>query len=392
MENKLITAALTVILTLGLTSCGKKASDHKPKEPDNSVEEVEPDKLELETHKDLKAAIVAHDLIKVKSILDKKVKIDLNIILDGGETLMSLAVAHNQPQMIELLMENFATITKTNSKKQTPLMVAAINGHESLVRHFVKLGAKTDSKDLNGNTALHLAILNAHEDVALYLINSNTNIDITNNDHLNALKLAEASNLPRVITLLRSLTQSSVGIVDRVTVRNLIKLGDVENLNQLFIRYPSVLVDYVDLNYYVLVMRSHPYDKALQLTELLLKHNASLEATGDANETPLIEAIKSNYPDFVTLMLAQSGVTNVHDINDVSPLVWAIRQNSPVMVKALLGKGASTKYVSTITGKKKTIKACDVARTTRSKLKTDLDKVKIENIMKALECGLRGFL
>lgn len=390
MKYTLITAGLTVIMSLGLSSCGKKAADHKNTTPQDVIEEVTPEALEQETHKDLKAAIVAGDAAKVKSILSTKKQIDLNILLDNSETLMTMATARNQPQIVELLLENFASITRSNSKKESPLMVAAKSGHENLVRLFVSLGVKTDSKNIDGNTALLLSILNLHESIALYLINSNTNIDITNNDNLNALKLAEIQELHRVVALLRGLTQSSIGSVNKLTVRDLITLGDVENLNQLLERHPSVIKEYQDLNFYVLIMRSHRYDKASALIELFIKHKAPLTAPADANETPLIEAIKSGYNDFALMFLSANADPNIADHGDVSPLMWAIRKNSDVTVKALLVKGAEEKYVSYVTGKKKTIKACDEARSVRSTLTTEAQKKTMEAIMVNLKCGLRG--
>ena len=375
-------------MILGTSSCGKKAKDHQASVPDQVMQASEA-ALIAETHKELYEAILANDIVKVRKLLETKTQLDLNIILEDGESLITTAVSRDLYPIVELLLENNASLYKSNKRNESPLMVASKKGHENLVRLLLSLGSRPDTKDLNGNTALHLAISNNHEDIAIYLINSRSNIDITNNLDQTALKLAEARNLKKVIDLLRSLTQSSVGLPSKVEVRNIITLGDLTSLNQLFNKYPVLAQDYKDLNFYVLIMRSHPHDKALSMTNLLVSFGANLEGPNGAEITPLIEAVKQSYEDFVELMLKENVNPNMFDDKGNSALIWAIKNNNQSIVKRLIDKHATQKYSYYVNGSKKTMSACDVAREVKKKVTTSEAKKMNEDIMDTLGCGLR---
>ena len=375
-------------MTFGISSCGKKATEPKANGPDVAINGAQAEFIK-ETHKELQAAIIANDRPKIIRLLESKIQVDLNVILTDGETLMTTAVREDRFSIVELLFENSASVFVPNAKKETPLLVAAKLGLERLVRLLITLGSNPDAKDLAGNTPLLLSILNGHEDVGLYLINSKSNIDITNNEDQNALKLAEVLRLTRIIELLRSLTQTSVGLPNKSDVRTLITLGDVESLNRLFTKFPAIIYEYKDLNFYVLAMRSHPHDRALGITHLLMGYGAHLDGPSDSEITPLIEAVRQDYFDFVTLMLRENVNPNTIDSNGYSALIWAIKTNSQPMVKKLIDYNALKKYTYYKDGRRKTMKACDVAKEMKKTLSTAEDKKSNEDILDLLGCGLR---
>lgn len=370
------------------TSCGKEVKENKHDNPNNMLEGSSTNILE-EKFTQLTLAVRNNDEEAVKKILELRDVLDLNRVLDDGETLLTTAISQNFSRIVELLLEYNASLFKTNSKKETPLIVASRLGKENFVRLLISLGAKPDYKDENGNTALHLSIINKFETVAIYLINNNANIDITNNADQTALKLAELNDLKKVVSLLRSLTQSTVGLPEKTTVRTLITLGDIESLNQLLTKYPTIVHEYKDLNFFVQILRSHPHDKALRMTLLLLGYGADINGPANAEVTPLIEAVVKNYEDFVTLMLKERVNTNLLDAEGKSALIHGILQNSPFMVKSLLDKNAAEKYSYTVDGKKKTMKACNVARDVKKSLSTTEAKKANEDILDLLGCGLR---
>ena len=379
---------ILVTMLLGASSCGKKAKDQQTNVPDQVMQASEAAMI-AETHKELYEAIVANDIVKVRKLLETKTQLDLNIILEDGETLITTAVNKDLYPIVELLLENNASLYKPNIRNESPLMVASKLGHENLVRLLISLGSRPDTKDLNGNTALHLAILNKHEEIALYLINSRSNIDITNNLDQTALRLAETLNLKKVLDLLRSLTQTSVGLPSKIEVRNILTLGDVISINQLFSKYPALAQDYKDLNFFVLIMRSHSHDKALSMTNLMISLGANLDGPSGAEITPLIEAVKQSYDDFVELMLKENVNPNNLDDKGNSALIWSIRSNNLTNVNRLIDKNAAVKYTYYVNGSKKTMNACDVAREVKKTVSSSEAKKTNEDILDALNCGLR---
>jgi len=62
----------------------------------------------------------------------------------------------------------------------TPLLLAAANGHLSVVEYLINQKADINAKDDIGNTHLHYAAVNGHLSVVEYLINQKADINAKN--------------------------------------------------------------------------------------------------------------------------------------------------------------------------------------------------------------------
>ena len=78
-------------------------------------------------------------------------------------------------QVLERLIEAGANVNEANAHKQSPLHLAAQNGHTQITQLLVQAGADLDFKDLIGNTPLHTAFHNSHTGIAKYLVASGAN-------------------------------------------------------------------------------------------------------------------------------------------------------------------------------------------------------------------------
>ena len=391
MKNILITAGLTVIIALSFSSCGKKAEDHTSAKPENIVKENPSSELVEETHKDLEAAIISNDVVRFKRILDTQKQVNLDVILPSGETLMSTAVMNDDLQIVQLLKTANASIVHRNKHNETPFMIASRLGKETMVLLLFTLDAKTDEKDSDGNTALHLAILNKQEAVAVVLINKKANIEITNEANQSPLRLAEALGLTKVINAIKREMYKDDALPSTKLFEDVLANGTNSLLSDYIYYYKSkgLLTNYPTLNFYDIVIKNQKHDEALLMVNTLVDNNISLEGPVASAVTPLVSAIQKNYENFVLLFLSKGAKVNTVDTSGKSALIWAIHGNSAPIVKHLVDKGAQDKYTYWIDGKKKTMKACDEARTVRSKAKTDDERKSIEEIMNALNCGLR---
>lgn len=390
MKNKALPLTLTILMASCLaTSCGKKAgkTDSTPK--DTKVQGVQADLIE-ETHKELKAAILEFNHNKVVKLLELKNQLDMDKILDDGETLLTLAVKLNQRKIIETLIKNNCRVNASNANKETAIMVAAKLGQLDLVKLFVSLDAKLDFKDISGNTALHLAILNRFEEIAIYLVVEKANYDITNDNNHTPLRLAEILNLSKIADYLRTKTQVSIALPDEANITNLIRIGDRETLAMLFNKYDSLKNAYPKLNYFVEAIYNNTHDRALDLITLFIQEGISIHGPANA-ETPLMSAVKKDDESIAEIFLELRANPNVIDENGKTALIWAIQRNSPVMVQTLLNYSAAKKYDYYSAGKKKTMKACDVVKEVKKLVESDAAQKKNNaEIKEILDCSFLG--
>lgn len=390
MKNTAQALTLSLLMASSLSSCGKKANEAHSHSPQDVVEGIQANLIE-ETHKELQSAILAFNHIRVVELLEMKNQLDLDRVLDDGETLLTLAVKLNQRKIVETLLRSGSRISASNSKKQTPLMIAAKLGFLDLIKLLIVLDAKLDFKDDKGNTALHHAILNRHEELAMYLIREGANFEITNDDNHTALRLAEMLNLLKVADYLRTKTQTNLGLPDENSILNLLRLGDRDTLAMLFIKYDLLTTAYPNLNYYVEVINNNSHDTALKMITLLMESGISIHGPTNAKETPLLSAVKKDDTSFAELFLGSNVNPNVVDDSGKSPLIWAIQKNNPPMVRLLNEYNANKKYHYYVNGKKKTMKACDVVKDVKKLVASDPAAKKANaEIKDILDCGFLG--
>ena len=85
-------------------------------------------------------------------------------------------------RVCKLLMDYDADVNKQDSKKQTPLWIAAKEGHEDICNELIQKDAFVNAKDEIGRTPFFIAFRKRHENVCKMLIHNgaNTNINEVN--------------------------------------------------------------------------------------------------------------------------------------------------------------------------------------------------------------------
>lgn len=91
------------------------------------------------------------------------------------------AAEHGRWFTISQMLKEGWDINVRNAGGQTALHVAAANGHDELVGRLLAHGALLDVQDHNGNTPLHLAVMGDHDASARKLRMSGAKTDIRNN-------------------------------------------------------------------------------------------------------------------------------------------------------------------------------------------------------------------
>ncbi|KAL3276771.1 hypothetical protein HHI36_012138 [Cryptolaemus montrouzieri] len=123
-----------------------------------------------------------------------------------GDTALHDAISKKRDDMLTLLLDHNADITLTNNNGFNALHHAALRGNPSAMKILLQKLPRpwiVDEKKDDGYTALHLAALNNHVEVAEQLvINGKANMDLQNVNLQTALHLAVERQHTQIVRLL----------------------------------------------------------------------------------------------------------------------------------------------------------------------------------------------
>jgi hypothetical protein len=98
-------------------------------------------------------AAEAGDMAKVKALLKKNSKL-VSSKDNDGDTPLHIAALNGHKDMLELLLANKADVNAKNKNGRTPLHWAA--GYKNIAGRLLAKGAAVNAKDKNGRTPLHI--------------------------------------------------------------------------------------------------------------------------------------------------------------------------------------------------------------------------------------------
>ena len=121
----------------------------------------------------------------------KRAELDIDRLDSKKCTALHSTIGRSLSELALLLLDNGASHQLCDASGHDALQVAAIAGClpvvEQLVRHR---GADFRRRDQHGNTALHLAVIHQHDDVAVWLIKRGANRKCENRAGKTATALA----------------------------------------------------------------------------------------------------------------------------------------------------------------------------------------------------------
>ena len=175
--------------------------------------------------------------------------------------------------IVKLPFRKGAKVDSADKYGRTALSYAAWNGHIATVKLLLRAGARVNSWDEIGGTPLSYAICNGHNDVVELLLKKGTQVD-SPDDISRALLLSAAE-------------------------------------------------------------KGHE-----AVVELLLEKGADLESKDDDNRTPLLLAAMNGHEAVVKLLVEKGADIESKDDINRTPLSWAAKNGHEAVVKLLLEKGA----------------------------------------------------
>jgi ankyrin repeat protein len=115
----------------------------------------------------------------------------LSMVPDATNTTpMHVAALKGHTSIVHILIRHKADVNAQNSSGMTPLHAAAMGGHLECVRLLLNNGSAIDLKDCRGNTPLFLAVWDGHIDVVKLLIDRGADMHLETDNGEDALARA----------------------------------------------------------------------------------------------------------------------------------------------------------------------------------------------------------
>ena len=261
----------------------------------------------------------------------------------GQMTSFDLVVYFELTAVVSLLFEQ-GTGPDSRIYCKTPLVLAAMNGREAIVKILLKQGVKIDSKDSKGNrTPLLYAAIWGHVAIVKLLLGSGAEIDSTDSEHgRTPLSYAAEYGHTAVIKLLLE-NGAEIDSKDSEHGRTPLSYA-AENGHTAVIKLlleNGAEIDSKDSKYGRTPLSYAAEDWEEVVVKILLENGADLALQDNNGRTPLSYAAKYGQVTVVRLLLGNSAEIDSKDSeHDRTPLSYAAEHGRAAVIKLLLDNNA----------------------------------------------------
>ncbi|EFY93351.1 NACHT and Ankyrin domain protein [Metarhizium acridum CQMa 102] len=221
-----------------------------------------------------------------------------------------------------------------------PLIYAACEGHETLVRLLLEKGAYVHARDDNEDMMpLSVAARHGHKAIVELLLEKNADINAGEKDGSTALMLAAIHGHDTVMELLleNKADMNAKDIHGRTALLHAV-IAEEENMVALLLAH-NADPDMRDKNgKTALLIAAESGEEAV--VKLLLDYNADVSAKDEYGNTALLVATFAANYKLVQLLLAHGADANVKDRNGNTALLIAADNGDVASIKLLLGHNA----------------------------------------------------
>lgn len=379
-------------------SCGKEAkkeSLNTTQENQYSSEEQSNSALEK-----LFEAVKTDDFQTFRRIYSSYPSIDLNALIGTEkDTLLITALKNRSRNVFDFLMDRGSDKGMEKSIDlelmsedpatfgMSPLSIATIKNRFNMTKTLLAKGVRLNRVDRNGFTALHYALLNKNDRMAILLLQNKADINITDPYGRNAYKMALELECVGTIDYIHGLTQINQGAIpESETLKNLIEVGDVSIVYRVLARHPDLIAKYEVINPLALALEIKDDNRSFQMVSVLI--NAGFKANGLEGdlESPLIRAVKRNNLLVAEILLLNGANVDLLDAEGFSPLYHAINGNYPEIVDLLVSRAAKKFYKHKTEDGKFYFWVCNEARKVKKSLTEQKGLLDNDAILRRLNC------
>jgi ankyrin repeat protein len=224
-----------------------------------------------------------------------------------GRTALHCAVAQNQPDVVQWLLDHGADVEAQDADECTPLHWAAQRGYSDVAAMLLVHDAAIEAQDAGGFTPLHCAADKGQTVTAKLLITHDADVESKNSWQETPLHRAALQGHTDTVELL-------------LEFRAYAESRDIDKHTPL----------------YCAVQHGH-----MATAALMLRRGASTTIECTEGLTLLHLVAQLNYPDAIKLLLQHQSDINAQDSIGFTPLHWAAQEGHGYVVERLLDLGAA---------------------------------------------------
>ncbi len=287
----------------------------------------------------LNAAVSFKDVLTVNhmiSLQDKKTK----------ESLLHRAIVNGKIGSVQLLLNEGASVNEPNGLGSLPIHIAVRRGSLPLVKLLVQYGANVNSPETDPfkETPLIIAAIQGNPDIVTFLLDNKAQVDAKMSHGITALAAVKlvsngSSEYNRIIHLL-----VSAGATQEIKVEKLEWLLAFAYKK----RYMHMLAKLLELGTSVnakfakgeTLLMIAALNRNSKLVDLLLAHKAEVNAQGENGGTALHYAVMSGHIDIARRLIEHEAYVEAPDKVGFTALMIAAQRGRVDCLSLLLAHGA----------------------------------------------------
>lgn len=291
----------------------------------------------------------------VKTLISKGA--DLEIPDNDGKTILFHVVEKNNRELIKACIEGGAD-PDTKSYTGVPLIIKAAHACDiALMKLLREKSVNLNAvNDLDGLSALHIALLYREVPLAKWLIRNGADVNKCDKNRLYPLDYAIQLNLGTVINLLNRLMAKRSNRSIRVypypqktrngpeytlegekDVIEACRKGDLAGLKKLLEK--GAVIEGIDKSgrtaLHIAVTSGNP-----DMVRFLLEQGIDVDVRNGSGDTPLLEAVKACQTGVCSVLIDSGADVNFAGINGLRPIQYAVIKKSLPLVKLLIERKA----------------------------------------------------
>lgn len=270
---------------------------------------------------------------------------DPDSLTPGGAPVLVLAAAMNLSSIVDVLLENGASVNAAAPGGATALMYASGSNNGALAKHLLDAGADIDMRDEQGDPAVNWGSYYGSLQYVQVLLDHNP--DTSLRGHGNAFEIAlrrgHEETLEAIAVFNGTVSDPPKAGLDRFgrpMLHRAARLDDVSAVNALL--EDGVSADVVDEIGYTALMHA-ARDGALASVKILVTSGADVNHKGNDYGlalTPLHLAAIGNDVEAASYLIDKGANIDVQGVTDQTPLSWALIEGSRESALILLKAGA----------------------------------------------------